>query len=78
MSLDQQNIPFDIVVRHSYPSTIGSKPGYRVAENANVDGNVIGAYRNCTISSMTIPINLGTAAVADSGNITVGYVASAV
>lgn len=76
MSLDQQNIPFDIVVRHSYPTNTTSLPGFKVAQEANINGEVIGAYRNCTINTMSIPINLGTAAVADSGNISVGYVAS--
>ena len=78
MSLDQQNIPFDIVVRHAYPSVVGSAPGFKVTEADALAGNVIGAYRNCTINSMSIPINIGSAALADSGNLTVGYVASKV
>lgn len=78
MSLDQQNIPFDIVVRHVYPSVLGGAPGFKVTEADALAGNVIGAYRDCTINSMTIPINIGTAGVSDSGNITVGHIASKV
>lgn len=70
MTLDQQNIPIDIVVRHSYPdATTG-----RVASADT--GNIIGVYKNCTISAMSIPINIGTAAISDSGSLSVGYVAS--
>jgi hypothetical protein len=76
MSLDQQNIPFDIVVRHAYPSTIGSAPGPKVSNSDSASGNIVGAYKNCTISGMTVPINIGTAAISDSGNISVGYVSS--
>jgi len=76
MSLDQQNIPFDIVVRHSYPSTVSSAPGFKVTESDAANGNIVGVYKNCTLSSMAVPINLGNAAVADNGNISVGYVAS--
>lgn len=78
MTLDQQNIPFDIVVRHAYPSVVNSKPGFKVSNANQLAGQIIGAYRNCTISGMTVPINIGTAGVADSGTIVVGYVASKV
>lgn len=78
MCLDQQNTPFDIVLRHNYPSTVNSSPGFKVADDGAVNGVIVGAYRNCTINSMSVPINIGTAAVSDSGNITVGYIASKV
>jgi len=78
MSLDQQNTPFDIVVRHAYPSTVNSLAGLKVTPANQQNGNIVGAYKNCTINSMSVPINVGTAAVTDSGNITVGYVASRV
>lgn len=67
MTLDQQNIPFDIVMRHAALTSLTEASG------AN---KIVGAYKNCTINSMNIPITVGTAAVTDSGNITVGYVAS--
>lgn len=76
MTLDQQNIPFDIVVRHAYPSISGSTPGFKVTEADAIGGGIVAVYKNCTIASMAVPINIGTAAVADSGNIVVGYVAS--
>jgi hypothetical protein len=77
MSLDQQNIPFDIIVRHVYPTTQASTPGFGVtAAEQETGGTIIGVYKNCTISSMSVPINIGTAAVADSGNISVGYISS--
>lgn len=65
MTLDQQRIPFSIIVRHK-------------SNNISHDekGTIIGVYKNSTIASMSIPINVGTAAVADTGNISVGYVAS--
>lgn len=68
MTLDQQKIPFDIVVRHSMPGTTG----FVTTPDA---GQIIGVYKNCTISNMSIPINIGTAGIADSGTISVGYVA---
>jgi hypothetical protein len=81
MSLDQQNIPFDIIVRHVYPTSTPlnnmSLPGFGVTTTEQNAGTIIGVYKHCTIASMSVPINLGTAAVTDSGNITVGYVASA-
>lgn len=70
MTLDQQNIPIDIVVRHSSPATVGA----RITNPES--GQIIGVYKNCTISAMSIPINIGTAAIADSGTMSVGYVAS--
>jgi hypothetical protein len=70
MTLDQQNIPIDIVVRHSSPST----PGARITNPES--GQIIGVYKNCTISAMSIPINVGTAAITDSGTMSVGYVSS--
>lgn len=77
MSLDQQNIPFDIVVRHSFPSVVNGQPGFGVqTDSQESNSRVVGVYKNCTISNMSIPINIGTAAVADSGTISVGYVAS--
>lgn len=70
MTLDQQNIPFDIVVRHSYPDLTTKRV------TAPENGSIIGVYKNCTISAMSIPIVIGTAAVSDTGTISVGYVAS--
>jgi len=69
MSLDQQHTLFDIVVKHVAQTAIGTAVG--------TDSTTIGVYKNCTISNMSIPINIGTAGVADSGSISVGYVASA-
>ena len=69
MTLDQQNIPFAIVMKHVAVTDIIAGVGTET---------IIGAYRNCSINSMSIPIQVGTAAVSDSGSITVGYVASGV
>jgi hypothetical protein len=63
MTLDQQNIPFDIVIKHFANNAAGTV------------GTIIGVYKNCTISSISTPIAIGTAAVSDSGSISVGYVA---
>lgn len=65
MTLDQQQVPFDIVVRHVYLASISS---------ASNTGNIVAVYKNCTISNMSIPINVGTAAVSDSGGISVGFI----
>jgi len=70
MTLDQQGIPFDIVVRHSFNN------GIPLTDN-NASGTVVGVYKNCTLASMSVPIQLTAAAVSDSGSISVGYVASA-
>jgi len=70
MTLDQQNIPFDIIIRHVSNTAI-------VAGDTTASGTIIGVYKNCTISNMSVPINIGTAAIADTGNISVGFVANA-
>ena len=70
MSLDQQHTPFDIVIKHVNATAL-------VTDDSHATGTVVGVYKNSTISNMSIPINVGTAAVADSGSISVGYVASA-
>jgi len=70
MTLDQQNTPFDIVVRHAYNA------GIPLTDN-NATGTIVGVYKNCTLASMNVPIQLSAAAVSDSGSISVGYVASA-
>jgi hypothetical protein len=67
MTLDQQNIPIDIVVRHAYKNVNDATDG---------TAKIIGVYKNCTIQSMSIPIVLTTAAVSDNGVLSVGYVAS--
>ena len=67
-TLDQQVIPFDIVVKHAVN-------GAGVTDAAVK--TVIGVYKNCTISTMSIPITIGNAGVSDNGTLTVGYVASA-
>jgi hypothetical protein len=76
MTLDQQNIPFDIAVRHIVPT--GSS-GISNADAAVVTNStsqrIIAVYKNCTIATMSIPINIGTAAISDSGSISVGYIA---
>ena len=69
ISLDQQHTLFDIVVKHVSQTAISTALG--------TNATIVGVYKNCTIASMSIPINIGTAGVADSGNISVGYVASA-
>lgn len=65
MTLDQQNIPFNIVVRHA------------TSNLATATSTIIGVYKNCTIQTMSIPLNIGSAAISDSGVIAVGYVSSA-
>ena len=69
MTLDQQNIPFDIVVRHNMPGT----SGFVTSPDT---GGIIGVYKNCTLASMSVPIQLSAAALSDTGSISVGYVAS--
>lgn len=69
MSLDQQQTPFDIVVKHVNNSAVA-------AGDTTQSGTIVGVYKNCTTSSMSTPINIGNAGVSDSGNISVGYVAS--
>lgn len=64
MTLDQQAIPFDIVVKHADGNTSGAT------------NTIIGVYKNCTIASMSVPINIGSAGISDTGNISVGYVAN--
>lgn len=78
LTLDQQNIPFDIVVRHVSPQVKGALPTNDIVDdptNTN-GGRIIAVYKNCTISNMSIPIGIGNAAISDSGSISVGYIAS--
>lgn len=81
MTIDQQQIPFDIIIRHVYPTSRAqadlATPGGAVSEEDASGGVVIGVYKNCTITNMSIPIQIATAGVSDTGNISVGYVASA-
>lgn len=65
MTLDQQQTPFDLVLRHNVTNT---------AAASAIAGTIVGAYKNCTIQTMSVPINIGSAAIADSGVIVVGYV----
>ena len=68
MTLDQQQQPFDIVIRHN-------ATGANNATDTSASGTVVGVYKNCTLASMSVPIQISTAAVSDSGSISVGYVA---
>jgi len=75
LTLDQQNIPFDIVVRHIIPNVgfVTNTEAESVTNSAKQ--RIIAVYKNCTIATMSTPINVGTAAVADNGSISVGYIA---
>jgi hypothetical protein len=75
LTLDQQHIPFDIVIRHIIPSAgfVTNAEAGTVTNSTNQ--RIIGCYKNCTIATMSIPIVLGTAAISDSGSISVGYLA---
>jgi hypothetical protein len=73
-TLDQQQIPFSIVVSHAYrTTTLPTTAGY---DGTTAGVTILAVYKNCTIASMSVPITIGTAAVADTGSINVGYVAS--
>jgi hypothetical protein len=75
LTLDQQNIPFDIVVRHIIPSGTPAAVADIAPANSSTQ-KIIAVYKNCTIATMSVPINIGTAVIADSGSISVGYIAS--
>lgn len=76
LTLDQQQIPFDIIVRHIIPSVGASSVDANAAPGNSATQRIIAVYKNCTIATMSTPINVGTAAITDSGSISVGYIAS--
>ena len=72
-TLDQQTRPFDIKIVHNISN--GNSTSSDAAATAG--SRIIGVYKNCTISGMSIPITIANAALSDSGTIQVGYVAKA-